>query len=375
MGPLQGLRIIELSGIGPAPFAGMMLADMGADVIRVERLSGGYFGLMTDLDFNNRGKRCIAVDLKKPQGVEIVKALISDADGFIEGYRPGVAERLGLGPDELLALNPRLVYGRMTGWGQDGPLAETAGHDINYIALSGALHAMGEKDSKPMIPLNLVGDFGGGGMMFAFGMVCAMLEAQKSGRGQVVDAAMIDGVASLMATMYSSQQTDFWNPERGTNVLDSGAPFYNVYECADGEYFSVGAVEPQFYQSLLDGLGLDPAALPDQMDRSQWPAMKRTFANVFKTRSRDEWEQVFATRNACTAPVLRMNEVPRHAHIQARNTIVDVDGRWQPAPAPRLSRTPGEIRGKAAATGEQTDKILEELGMDSEKLRMQGIVV
>lgn len=375
MGPLSGLRIIELSGLGPCPFAGMMLADMGADVIRVEKPAGGYFDLLPDLDFLNRGKRCIAVNLKSPEGVSLVKALVAGADGFIEGYRPGVAERLGLGPGILAAINSRLVYGRMTGWGQDGPLAQAVGHDINYISLAGALYPIGEQGGKPQIPLTLVGDFGGGGMMFAFGMVCALLEAQKSGKGQVVDAAMVDGVAALMGVMYGSQQSGFWNAERGTNIFDSGSHFYNVYECADGEYISVGAIEQQFYLRLLQGLGLQNESLPDQNDRAQWPAMKTRFAAIFKSKTRAEWESVFAGSEACVTPVLKLPEVPGHPHIKARGTIVEVDGRWQPAPAPRFSRTPGEIRRRAATTGEHTDEILGELGLDACKLRADGVVV
>lgn len=375
MGPLNGFKIIELSGIGPCPFAGMMLADMGAEVIRVEKPAGGYFKMPPDLDFLNRNKRCIAIDLKKDKGIELVKALVASADGFIEGYRPGVAERLGLAPEILTSINSRLVYGRMTGWGQNGPLAQAVGHDINYISLAGALYPMGEQGSKPQIPLTLVGDFGGGGMMFAFGMVCALLETQKSGKGQVVDAAMVDGVASLMAIMYSMQQTGFWNKERGTNISDSGSHFYNVYECADGEYVSVGAIEKQFYQNLLQGLGLQNEELPDQNDREQWPQMKQRLASIFKSKTRAEWDIVFSKIEACVTPVLAMSEVPEHAHIKVRETIVDIDGRWHPAPAPRFSRTPGKIRHAAAATGEHTDEILQELGIDISELKAEGVVV
>jgi len=375
MGPLAGLKIIELSGLGPCPFAGMMLADMGADVIRIEKPAGSYFSQLPDLDFLNRGKRCISINLKSAEGIDIVKQLINDADGFIEGYRPGVTERLGLGPEALMTLNPRLVYGRMTGWGQDGPMAQEVGHDINYISLTGALHAIGEKGGKPQIPLTLVGDFGGGGMMFAFGMVCALLEAKNTGKGQVVDAAMVDGAASLMAVMYSSMQTGFWNPDRGSNIFDSGAHFYNVYECADGHYISVGALEANFYQQLLLGLGLAEEALPDQSDQRSWPEMKQRFSVIFKTQTREQWMSVFAGLNACVTPVLSVEEVKDHPHLQARKTIVDIDGRWQPAPAPRFSRTPGAIRSAAAKNGEHTQELLNELGLDFAELRNKGVVL
>lgn len=374
MGPLKGLQIIEIAGLGPSPFAGMMLADMGADVIRVERPGGGYFAMDPAFDFLNRGKRCIAVDLKNPKGVDIVKQLVSKADAFTEGFRPGVAERLGLGPEVLTALNPKLVYGRMTGWGQTGPMAHAVGHDINYISLTGALHAIGEQGGKPQIPLNVMGDFGGGGMLFAFGLVSALLEAQKTGQGQVVDAAMVDGVAAMMAMTYSAHQIGFWSDERGTNMADSGAHFYNTYACADGEYISVGAIEAQFYAVLLQGLGLNAADLPEQMDQGQWPAMKETFTRIFLGKTRAQWEAVFAGTNACVTPVLKMSEVAAHPHIQARNTIVEVAGKWQPAPAPRFSRTPGEISHPPAKIGEHTHDILKALGLDADMLSSEGVV-
>ncbi|MBW2400859.1 MAG: CoA transferase, partial [Deltaproteobacteria bacterium] len=273
MGPLQGTRIIEISGLGPGPFAAMVLADMGADVIRIERPGGGTFPTGPS-DLVNRGKRCICVNLKKPAGVDIVLRLVEGADALVEGFRPGVTERLGIGPDTCLERNPRLVYGRMTGWGQEGPLAQEAGHDINYVSLTGALHAMGRRGEKPAIPLNLVGDFGGGGLLMAFGVVCALLEAKGSGRGQVVDAAMVDGASLLLTSIYGAQQAGWWSEERGTNMLDSGAHFYEVYETADGKWVSIGSIEPQFYASLVERLGLEGVDLPEQLDQSQWPALK-----------------------------------------------------------------------------------------------------
>lgn len=374
MGPLTGTRIIEIAGLGPGPFAGMMLADMGAEVIRVERPGGGSFPVAPDADFMNRGKRCIAVNLKSPEGIEIILKLAETADAFIEGFRPGVMERLGLGPDVACGRNPKLVYGRVTGWGQDGPWAQKVGHDINYIALTGALHAIGEKGSKPQVPLTLIGDFGGGGQVLAFGIACAMFEAKNSGKGQVVDTAMIDGVASMMACSFSTLAMGYYSEERGTNILDSGAPFYDTYECADGEFMAVGAIEPQFYAALLAGLELDTTTLPAQMDMPQWPALKALFTTTFKQKSRAEWTAIFEQRDACVTPILKMSEVIHHPHIAARSTLVNINGKVQPAPAPRFSRTPGHISCVAAKIGEHTDEILDSLGLDSKALRASGAV-
>jgi alpha-methylacyl-CoA racemase len=377
MGPLKGIRIIEIAGLGPGPFAGMLLADMGAEVIRVERIGGGLFDASPDYDYMNRGKRCIAVNLKNPEGVETVLKLAENADAMFEGFRPGVVEKLGIGPDVVRARNPRLVFGRMTGWGQEGPLAQTAGHDINYISIAGALHPMGQYGSRPMVPLSLVGDFGGGGLMLAYGMVCALLESKISGEGQVVDAAMVDGAAILMASLFGAQQVGYWKEERGTNMLDSGAPFYDTYECADGECVSVGAIEPQFYSQLLIGLSLNKANLPDQMDMEQWPKIKKIFTDIFIKESRDHWVNVFDGKDACVAPVLKMSEVQNHPHIKARETMVDINGHIQPAPAPRFSRTQAVIKHRAAIVGEHTDEILAELGLDTnsiDQLRKKGAV-
>jgi alpha-methylacyl-CoA racemase len=370
MGPLKGQTIIEIAGIGPGPFAAMLLADMGANVIRVERPGGSMFTATqnTKLDFLNRNKRCISINLKNPDGVDTVLTLLEQADALLEGNRPGVMERLGLGPDICLTRNPALVYGRMTGWGQEGPMAREVGHDINYIALSGALHPIGRAGEKPAIPLNLVGDFGGGGLMLAYGMVCAMLEAKVSGEGQVVDAAMIDGAAALMASTFAANQVGFWSDERGTNLLDSGSHFYEVYETADGKYISLGSIEPQFYAALLEKLGDDAQHFENQFDMENWPAMKERMTAIIKCKTRDEWDAVFAGADVCYAPVLSMGEVRHHPHHQARGTFVDDGEVWQPAPAPRFSRTPGEIRSSAAEIGEHSLEILREFGFDDKQI-------
>jgi alpha-methylacyl-CoA racemase len=370
MGPLNGLTIIEIAGIGPGPFAAMLLADMGANVIRVERPGGSMFTAAHNprLDFLNRGKRCISINLKNPDGVETVLELLAKADGLLEGNRPGVMERLGLGPDVCLERNPALVYGRMTGWGQEGPMAQEAGHDINYIALSGALHPIGRAGEKPAIPLNLVGDFGGGGLMLAYGMVCGLLEAKTSGLGQVVDAAMIDGAATLMASTFAASQVGFWSEERGTNLLDSGSHFYEVYETADGKFISLGSIEPQFYASLLEKLGDDATYFENQFDMENWPQMKEKMAEIIKGKTRDEWDKVFAGADACYAPVLSMSEVRHHPHHQARGSFIDDGEVWQPAPAPRFSRTAGEIRSCAAGIGEHTGEIMREFGFTEEQI-------
>jgi alpha-methylacyl-CoA racemase len=373
MGPLKGQTIIEIAGIGPGPFAAMLLADMGADVIRVERPGGSMFTAAHNpkLDFLNRNKRCISINLKNSGGVDTVLTLLEKADALLEGNRPGVMERLGLGPEVCLARNPALVYGRMTGWGQEGPMAREAGHDINYIALSGALHPIGRVGEKPAIPLNLVGDFGGGGLMLAYGMVCAMLEAKISGEGQVVDAAMIDGAATLMASTFAANQVGFWSDERGTNLLDSGSHFYEVYETSDGKYISLGSIEPQFYAALLHKLGDDARHFENQFDMENWPAMKERMTAIIKGKTRDEWDEVFAGADVCYAPVLSMSEVRHHPHHQARGTFIDDGEVWQPAPAPRFSRTQGEIRNSAAEIGQHSLEILREFGFDEQQIAAQ----
>ena len=304
MGPLHGLKLIEIAGIGPGPYCAMLLADMGAEVVRVVRPGPDAFVQDPSRDLLSRGRRSIGVDLKQPEGVATVLEMVEQADGLFEGFRPGVMERLGLAPDVCLARNPRLVYGRMTGFGQEGPLAKTAGHDINYIALAGVLAHLGRRDQPPTPPINLIGDFGGGGLLLAFGMLCALLERVRSGQGQVVDAAMVDGAAALMTIFHGAEQSGFWSDERGHNMLDSGAPFYDAYETKDGRYVAIGAIEPQFYAKLLELTGLSGEALPGQMDRSQWPALKARLAGIFKTKSRDEWCEIFEGSDACFAPVL-----------------------------------------------------------------------
>jgi alpha-methylacyl-CoA racemase len=378
-GPLEGVRIVELAGLGPAPFAGMMLADAGADIIRIDRSDRAAYPPKDGphVDLMNRGRRSVAVDLKHPDGVALVLDLVAGADGLMEGFRPGVAERLGLGPEPCLARNPCLAYGRMTGWGQDGPMAQSAGHDIDYIALSGALGAIGREGERPVPPLNLVGDFGGGGMLLAFGMVAAILGARVTGAGQVVDAAMVDGAAALMTMTYTLRAAGIWRDERGTNLLDTGAHFYEVYECADGGYFGVGAIEPQFYAELMRLLGLGDEDLSTQMDRTTWPAMKERFAAVFATRTRDEWEAVFAGTDACAAPVLSPAEAPDHPHNQVRGTFTEVAGVVQPAPAPRFLGTPGEIRRPPPHPGQYGDEALADWGLSDRQvsdLRSSGAI-
>jgi alpha-methylacyl-CoA racemase len=377
MGPLSGIRIIEVAGIGPGPFAAMMLSDMGADVIRVDRAANAMGGdpERPPADVLNRGRRSVALDLKSADGVAVLLDLVEHADALVEGFRPGVAERLGFGPEACAQRNPRLVYGRMTGWGQEGPYAPTAGHDINYIALAGVLAHLGRDGDKPTPPINLVGDFGGGAMFLAFGVVCALLEAQRSGRGQVVDAAMVDGAASLMTMMWAFSAMGIWSPERGTNMLDTGAHFYDTYECADGGYVSIGSIEPQFYAELLRLTGLEERcaaegeSLPWQHDKAQWPAMKERLAAIFRTRTRDEWCEVMEGTDVCFAPVLTMDEATRHPHNVERGTFVEVAGVPQPGPAPRFSRTPGEVQRPPAFTGQHTDEVLGDwLGLDAERL-------
>jgi alpha-methylacyl-CoA racemase len=381
-GPLQGLRVIEMVGIGPCPFAAMMLADMGADVIRIDRrpdpsAPNPYPTLGTKYDVMARGRRSLALDLKDPRARQLLLDLVGKADALVEGFRPGVMERLGLGPDVCHDRNPKLVYGRVTGWGQAGPLAQAAGHDLNYVALSGMLHAMGDADRPPAPPLNLVGDFGGGGMMLAFGVVCAMLEARTSGRGQVVDAAMTDGAALLGAMTYGLRAHGTWSAARGANLLDGGAPFYATYACADGRFIAVGAIEPQFYARLLALTGASDPAFARQWGTDDWPALKERFAALFATRTRDAWCALLEGSDACFAPVLDMDEAPHHPHNAARKTFVDVDGVTQPAPAPRFSRTPGQARPVAAAPGEDGAAVLADWGWSEDAiagLRRDNIV-
>ena len=378
-GPLAGLRLIELAGLGPSPFAGMMLADAGADIIRIDRSDRATYPPRQEphVDLMNRGRRSVAVDLKHAGGVALVLRLIESADGLMEGFRPGVAERLGLGPDICLAINPKLVYGRMTGWGQTGPMAQAAGHDIDYIALAGALEPIGRAGEKPLPPLNLVGDFGGGGMLLAFGMLAAILSAQQTGKGQVVDAAMVDGAASLMTMTYTLRSAGIWNDQRGTNLLDTGAHFYEVYETADGGYIGVGAIEPQFYSELIGLLGLSGEDLPGQMDRDTWPSMKERFASIFATKTRAEWVTIFEGSDACAAPVLSLAEAHLHPHNVHRNTFTEVAGVVQPAPSPRFEGTPGAIRRPPPNPGQHGDEALDDWGVDAgdiTKLRESGAI-
>ena len=378
-GPLDGLRIIELAGLGPAPFAGMMLADAGADIVRIDRFERATYPPHSEahVDLMNRGRRSVAVDLKNPGGVGLVLRLVEVADGLMEGFRPGVAERLGLGPDVCLARNPRLVFGRMTGWGQDGPLAQAAGHDIDYIALSGALEPIGRAGQAPLPPLNLVGDFGGGGMLLAFGMVAAILSARQTGAGQVVDAAMVDGAASLMTMTTTLRAAGMWDGPRGTNLLDTGAHFYEVYETSDGGFIGVGAIEPQFYAELIRLLGLEGEDLPPQMDRDAWPGMKERFARIFAGRTRADWEAVFDGTDACATPVLSPAEAPDHPHNRFRQTFTEVAGVVQPAPAPRFLGTPGAIRRPPPNPGQHAEEALGDWGLSEGEigaLRTSGAI-
>ena len=377
MGPLSGVKVIELQGIGPGPFCGMMLADMGAEIIRVDR--AGAVGAKANVsDVLARGRKSIGVDLKNPKGVETVLKLLEQADVLIEGFRPGVMERLGLGPDVCLARNPRLVYSRMTGWGQDGPMADTAGHDINYISLVGALHAIGNKEGNPVPPLNLVGDFGGGGMLLAFGVAAALFETSRSGKGQVIDAAMTEGAALLMNAVFGIMNTGRWATERGSNLLDGGAHFYGTYKTADGKHVSIGSMEKQFYALLLEKLELaGDTSLPRQMSRKDWPAMQDKFTTLFASKTRDEWDEIMLGTDICYAPVLSFEEAIEHPHNKARSTFVESGGITQAAPAPRFSRTEPELPSVAVAQGENTDEILANLGLSKDEistLRTEGAV-
>jgi alpha-methylacyl-CoA racemase len=370
-GPLEGVRVVELAGIGPAPFGVMLLADLGAEVVLVDRAASAGRGSQGGALSRNR--RSIAVDLKSAAGRDVVLRLVETADVLVEGFRPGVAERLGVGPDDCHAVNPALVYGRMTGWGQDGPMAPRAGHDITYAAISGALHPVGRADDSPPPPINYVADFGGGGAYLAIGVLAALLERGRSGRGQIVDAAMVDGAASQTTMLHGMLAAGLWSTERASNLLDGGAPYYDTYVCADGGFLAVGALEPQFFTELCDGLEVDPGELP-QFDQANWPEQKRRIAEVVALRTRDEWAERFEGTDACVAPVLALDEAPRHPHNVARGTFVEVDGLVQPGAAPRFSRTPGSVQRPAPRVGDHTDEILGELGLDAAELRSAGAV-
>ncbi|MEO8296926.1 MAG: CaiB/BaiF CoA-transferase family protein [Burkholderiales bacterium] len=381
MGPLQGFRIIEMAALGPAPFCGMLLADMGAEVIRIDRQGDADLGMKRDprFDIASRGKRSVAVDLKSREGIATVLRLIQHADALIEGFRPGVMERLGLGPAVCHEINPGLVFGRMTGWGQDGPLSQAAGHDMNYIALTGALDAIGWEGAPPAPPLNLVGDFGGGSMYLAFGLACALVERGRSGKGQVVDAAIVDGVSSLLAGIHGQVAGGTWMNQRGEHVLGGGAPFNSVYETADGRWVSICAIEARFWAELLKRLELDPATLPSRDDRANWPALRRTFTRIFLGQPLAHWSALLEGSDACFAPVLTVREAPSHPHNQARGVFQTVDGIVQPGPAPRLSRTAPTIQGPAVVrAGQHSDAVLADWGFTADEitaLRKAGTVL
>jgi alpha-methylacyl-CoA racemase len=369
MGPLKGVKILEVGGIGPAPFCGMMLSDMGAEVIRIERKD--QLKLMEPkYEVLLRNRRSIALNLRKREGVDAVLRIVDQIDAIFEGFRPGVMEKLGLGPDVCLSRNPKLVYGRMTGWGQEGPLSNAAGHDINYISLSGALHAIGRAGKRPVPPLNLVGDFGGGGMLLAFGMVCALFESRTAGKGQVVDAAMVDGSAALMAMIYGMHASGLWTDDREANLIDGGAHFYDTYETADGKYISIGSIEPQFYTLLIELAEIDDAGFENQLDRRKWPELKDKLKKVFKQKSRNEWCSIMEGSDICFAPVLSMEESVRHPHNQLRKTFVDIDGVKQPGPAPRYSRTRPEIQGPPPDPGADTDAVLADFGFSADEVQV-----
>jgi alpha-methylacyl-CoA racemase len=367
MGPLNGYTVIELAGIGPAPMGGMILADMGAEVIRIER--AGAFSPKLSKDVSFRGKKSVVLNLKDPQGVETLLRMVENADVLIDPYRPGVCEKLGIGPEVCLARNPKLVFARMTGWGQEGPLAKAAGHDINYISITGALYAVGRAGENPVPPLNIVGDMGGGGMLLVNGVLAALLEAHNSGKGQVIDAAMVDGAAQLMWMFHGFQANGGWDhSQRETNMLDGAAHFYDSYECADGEYISIGSIEPQFYALLMEKTGLDPADFADQHNKDKWPEYKAKLAEVFKTKTQSEWCDLMEGTDVCFAPVLNFMDAPQHPANVAREVYVEVDGITQPAPAPRFSRTPAAVRHGAHDIGEDTDAVLSDMGFESQEI-------
>lgn len=367
-GPLTGIRVIEMAGKGPAPYCGMLFSDLGADVIRIDRKSqpGRKFDHYTDP--MSRGRRSVAVDLKSAEGTDLILRLCKSADVLIEGFRPGVMERLGIGPGECQAKNPKLVYGRVTGWGQDGPLASAAGHDLNYIALTGALHAIGDADRPPPPPLNLIGDFGGGGMLLAFGVLAALFEARQSGKGQVVDAAMVDGVTSLMSFIHGLSGAGWWNDQREANMLDGGAHFYGTYETSDGKYISLAPIEPEFHREALERLGIDPATMPKRMDAAGWPAWKKKLREIFAQKTRDEWCVLLEGTDVCFAPVLSLGEAPDHPHNKSRGVFTRHDGVTQAAPAPRFSRTPGAIQRPAPGPGEHSRNALSDWGLAGDEI-------
>ena len=369
-GPLTGYKVIEMAGIGPAPMCAMMLSDMGAEVIRIDRTQDAGLGISMKSEYNytNRGRRSLALDLKKPEAIETLLGLIDQADVLLEGFRPGVMERLGLGPDVCTKRNPKLVYARITGWGQEGPLAQSAGHDLNYIALSGALHGVGRSnDEPPAIPLNLVGDYGGGTMFVLTGILAALLECGKSGTGQVVDAGMVDGALALMTPTYGMFASGVVVDERGSNILDSGAHFYNTYETKDGKYVSIGSIETKFYDLLLKTLEIDPASLPKQMDREHWPEVTEQLKDIFLSKTRDEWCALMENTDICFAPILTLEEAHRYSHNKERDAFIDVEGQLHPAPAPRFSKTPSSIKGRPCKPGEHTEAVLKDWGLSDEQ--------
>jgi len=379
MGPLKGYRIIEIAGIGPGPFCAMLLADMGAEVVRVDRSDGKGNPIERESSFQvmHRNRRSVCMDLKKPEAVAALLKMCQSADALLEGFRPGVMERLGLGPEQCLEANPKLVYGRMTGWGQDGPMSQTAGHDINYVALSGVLGMLGRGDERPLPPLNIIGDMGGGGLLLAFGMVCALLESRNSGQGQVVDAAMVEGSALMASGVFGLRPAGWWHDQRGVNMLDGGAPFYEVYETLDGGFVAVGAIESQFYAALLKGLDLDATDLPHQMDMKSWPSMKRRFSKIFLSRSREEWTRIFEGTDACVSPVLSLTEAAVHPHNTAREVYADPDGVLQAMPAPKFSRTQPEMYLPPPGPGQHTDAVLKDYGFGADEvaaLRRSGAI-
>ena len=375
MGPLKGLQIIEMAGIGPAPFCGMVLSDLGANVIKVDRVSAA--GSVSRQEASNRGKKSIAVDLKTPKGIEIVLNLVEASDALFEGFRPGVMEKLGLGPDVCLQKNKKIVFGRMTGWGQEGPLAHAAGHDINYISLSGVLATIGRPGSPPVPPLNLIGDYGGGGMLLALGLVAALFETKSSGKGQVIDAAMVDGSALLMTMIYTMRGMGLWKDSLGSNFLDGGAHFYDTYECKDGKYISIASIEPKFYQLLREITPLEDSIFDDQLSRESWPEQKKALKEIFLKKTQQEWCGLMEGTDICFAPVLNMAEAPEHPHNKARGAFIELEGIVQPAPAPRFSRTAPEVYPAPAYVGEHTEEVLKSIGMqdsDIEDLKASGEV-
>lgn len=375
-GPLEGFRVVEMGGIGPAPFAGALLGDLGADVVRIDRITkpGVEPDLPAQFDFYNRNKRSVALDLKQPQAIATVLKLVAQADALMEGFRPSVMERLGLGPEPCHAANPRLVYARMTGWGQDGPMAQEAGHDINYLALTGALHCLGDADRPPQPPLNLVADLGGGALYLTVGLLSAAMEARRSGQGQTIDVAMIDGVTHLMSAFQAFRQQGSWTGQRTDNIVDGGAPFYRSYATRDGKFISVGAIEPHFYANLLEVMGLSGESLPAQNDRAAWPQMRERFAKIFAGRTRDEWVALAMGRDACLTPILTIDEAPTHPQMEARNVYAAFDGLRHPSPAPRFSRTRSDLRRPPPAPGRDSREALTDWGIPRDEIDALGAV-